>query len=46
MEGGATRAAAVATCALVCAHADVLVGVMALRSPAARRFLMHSCLAE
>ena len=46
MEGGATRAAAVATCALVRAQADVLVGVMALRSCAARRFLMHSRLAE
>ena len=46
MEGGATRAAAVATWALVCARGDVLFGVAALRSRAARRFLMRSCLAE
>jgi hypothetical protein len=46
MEGGATRAAAVATWALVCAQGDVLFGVAALRSHAARRFLMRSCLAE
>ena len=46
MEGGATRAAAVATCALVCAQGDVLVSVAALRSHAAYRFLMRSCLAE
>ena len=32
MEGGATRAAAVATWALVRARGDVLVGVAALRS--------------
>ena len=46
MEGGATRAAAVATWALVRARGDVLVGVAALRSRAARCFLMCSCLAE
>jgi hypothetical protein len=46
MEGGATQAAAIATWALVCMQGDVLVGVAALRSHAARRFLMHSCLAE
>ena len=46
MEGGAARAAAVATCALVCARWDVLGGVAALRSRAACHFLMHSCLAE
>ncbi len=46
MEGGATRAAAVATWALVCARGDVLFGVVALRSRAARRFLMRSRLAE
>ena len=46
MEGGATRAAAVATWALVRARGDVLFGVAALRSCAARRFLMRSCLAE
>ena len=40
------RAAAVAICALVCARGDVLVGVAALRSRAAHRFLMRSCLAE
>ncbi len=46
MEGGATRAATVATWALVRAQRDVLFGVAALRSFAARRFLMRSCLAE
>jgi hypothetical protein len=46
MEGGATRAAAVATWALVCTRGDVLVGVAVLHSRAACRFLMHSCLAE
>jgi len=46
MEGGAARAAAVATWALVRAQGDVLVGVAALRSRAAHRFLMHSRLAE
>ncbi len=46
MEGGATQAAAIATWALVRTRGDVLVGVAALCSRAARRFLMHSCLAE
>ena len=46
MEGGAIWAAAVATWALVRAQEDVLVGVAALRSRAARRFLMCSRLAE
>ncbi len=46
MEGGATWAAAVATWALVCTRGYVLVGVAVLRSRAARRFLMRSCLAE
>ena len=46
MEGGATQAAAVATWDLVCAQGDVLVGVAALRSRAARRFLMRSRLAK
>jgi hypothetical protein len=39
MEGEATWAAAVATCALIHAQGDVLVGVAALYSHAARRFL-------
>ncbi len=42
MEGGATRATAIATWALVCMQGDVLVGVAALRSRAARCFLMRS----
>ena len=46
MEGGATWAAAVATWALVRARGDVLLGVVALRSLAARHFLLCSCLAE
>jgi hypothetical protein len=46
MEGGSTWAAAVATWALVRAQGGVLVGVAALRSRAARCFLMHSCLAK
>ena len=46
MEGGATRAAAVATWALVCARGDVLFGVAALRSRTTRRFRMCSRLAE
>jgi hypothetical protein len=46
MEGGATWDAAIATWALVCTRGDVLVGVTVLRSRAARRFLMRSCLAE
>ncbi len=45
-EGGATWAAAVATWALVCTQGDVLVGVVVLRSRAARCFLMRSRLAE
>jgi len=45
-KGGVTRAAAIATCALVCVRGDVLVGVVALRSRAACHFLMHSRLAE
>ncbi len=46
MEGGATWATAVATWTLVRTQGDVLVGVAVLRSRAARRFLMRSCLAE
>ena len=46
MEGGATRTAAVATWALVCARGDVLVGVAALRSCMTCRFRMHSRLAD
>ena len=46
MEGGATRAAAVATWALVCARGDVLAGVAALRSRTTCRFRMHSRLAD
>ena len=46
MEGGATRAATLATWVLVRARGDVLVGVAALRSRAACRFLMRSRLAE
>ena len=46
MAGGATRAAAVATWALVRAQGDVLFGVAALRSFAAHCFLMRSRLAE
>ena len=46
LEGGATCAAAVATCALVRARGAVLVGVSALRSRVARRFLMRSLLAD
>jgi hypothetical protein len=46
MEGGAAWAAAVAIWALVHTRGDVLVGVAVLRSRAARRFLMRSCLAE
>ena len=45
-KGGATRAAAVATWALVRAQGDVIGGVAALRSRDARRSLMHSLLAE
>ena len=43
---GATCAAAVATCSLVCARGDVLGGVTALRSCDACCFLMRSHLAE
>ena len=46
MEGGATRAAAVATWALVRARGDVSVGVAALRSRTTRRFRMRSRLAD
>ena len=46
MEGGAARAAAVATWALVRARGDVLGGVVALHCRDARRFLMRSHLAE
>ena len=46
MEGGATRAAAVATWALVCARGDVLFGVAALRSLTTCHFRMRSRLAE
>jgi hypothetical protein len=46
MEGGATRAAAVATWALVCARGDGLVGVAALRSRTICRFQMRSRLAD
>jgi len=46
MNGGATRAAVVATWALVRTRGDVLVGVAALRSRTTRRFQMRSCLAD
>jgi len=46
MEGGVTRAAAVATWALVHAQGDVLFGVAALRSRTTRHFQMRSRLAE
>ena len=46
VEGGATRAAAVATRALVRARGDVLGGVVALHSRDAHRFQMRSRLAE
>ena len=46
MEGGVTRAVAIATWALVWARGDVLGGVATLRSCAACHFLMHSHLAE
>lgn len=46
MAGGATRAAAVATWALVRARGDVLLGVAALRSRATLRFRMRSRLAD
>ncbi len=46
MKGDATWAAAVATWALLHAQGDVPVGVAVLRSRAACRFLMRSCLAD
>ncbi len=46
MAGGATWAAAIATWALVCMQGDVLIGVAALRSRTACRFLRHSRLVE
>ena len=46
MDGGATRAAAVATWALVRARGDVLLGVAALRSRSTLRFRMRSRLAD
>ena len=46
MEGGATRAASVATWALVCTQGDVLIGVAAFRSRTARCFLRRSRLVE
>ncbi len=46
MEGGATRAASIATWALVCARRDVLVGVAALRSRTTCRIRMRSRLAD
>ena len=46
MDGGATRAAAVATWALVRARGDVLLGVAALRSRTTLRFQMCSRLAD
>ncbi len=46
LEGGATRAAAVATWVLVCTRGGVVVGVAALRSRDTRCFLMRSHLAD
>ncbi len=46
MDGGATRAAVVATWALVRARGDVLLGVAALRSRTTFRFRMRSRLAD
>ncbi len=46
LEGGATRAAAVATWALVHAQGDVVVGVAALHSRDTRCFPMRSRLAD
>ncbi len=46
LEGGATRAAAVAIWALVRARGDVVIGVAALLSRDTRRFLMRSLLAD
>ncbi len=45
-EGGATQAAAVATCAQVCMRMVGLVGVMALRIHVGCRLGWHSCLDE
>ncbi len=46
MEGGVTRAASIATWALVCMQGDVLIGVAAFCSRTACRFLRRSCLVE
>ncbi len=46
MEGGATRAASIATWALVHTQGDVLIGVAAFCSHMACRFLRHSHLVE
>ncbi len=46
LEGGATRAAAVATWALVCARGDVIIGVVALLSRDTCCFRMRSLLAD
>ncbi len=46
VEGGATRAAAVATWSLVCARGDVVIGLVALLSPDTRCFQMRSLLAD
>ncbi len=46
MEGGATRAASVATWALVCTRGDVLIGVAAFCSRTACCFLRRSHLVE
>ncbi len=46
MEGGTTRAAAVATWALVRTRGDVLVGVAALHRRMTCRFRMRSRLAD
>ena len=45
-KGGASRAAAVATWALVRIRGDVIVGVAALRSCTTRRFQIHYHLAD
>jgi hypothetical protein len=46
MEGGATRAASIATWAFVCTQGDVLIGVAAFHSRTACRFLRRSRLVE
>jgi hypothetical protein len=46
LEGGVTRAAVVATWALVCARGDVVIGVAALLSRDTRRFQIRSLLAD